>query len=207
MYKGSLANEDAQRFYSVLDQLTAHKEDSQQRNWAIQEDFQTIKDLLDEVITVMDEIDPSICRSILQEDEHRYINDLVLYYQMEHRPKLRISLLHVFGCCCQLGEEFVSTLLCSVLPTELAQDMMQDQSDSMKFLSSALMLTMIFSTGEPVPYQHYVQFNDEFVHFVLNKIEDPPDNDIDDQVPDSLIGMLLAFNQHFKGWLFCYTKV
>jgi len=43
------------------------------------------------------------------------------------------------------------------------------------------------------------QFNDDFVDFVLNTIEDPPDNDIDDQVSDTLIGMLLSFNQHFKG--------
>ena len=76
---------------------------------------------------------------------------------MEHRPKLRIALLHVFGCFCQLGADFVSTLLCSVLPTELAQDLMQDQSDMTKFLTTSLMLTMIFSTGEPVPYHHYVQ--------------------------------------------------
>ena len=87
----------------------------------------------------------------------RYINDLILLYQMEHRTKLRVALLHVFGCCCQLGEEFVSALLCSVLPTELAQDLMQDQSDMTKMLTTALMLTMIFSTGEAVPYHHYVQ--------------------------------------------------
>ena len=80
------------------------------------------------------------------------MNDLILLYQMEHRTKLRVALLHVFGCCCQLGEEFVSALLCSVLPTELAQDLMQDQSDMTKMLTTALMLTMIFSTGESVPY-------------------------------------------------------
>ena len=85
------------------------------------------------------------------------MNDLILLYQMEHRTKLRVALLHVFGCCCQLGEEFVSALLCSVLPTELAQDLMQDQSDMTKMLTTALMLTMIFSTGESVPYHHYVQ--------------------------------------------------
>ena len=143
--------------YSVLDQLTEHKEDSQQRNWAVHEDYEEIKTLLEDVVKVVDEIDPSISKAVLKEDESRYINDLILLYQMEHRPKLRIALLHVFGCCCQLGEEFVSTLLCSVLPTELAQDLMQDQSDMTKFLTTALMLTMIFSTGEPVPYHHYVQ--------------------------------------------------
>ena len=46
---------------------------------------------------------------------------------------------------------------------------------------------------------YFFQFNDDFVDFVLNTIEEPPDNDIDDQVSDTLIGMLLSFNQHFKG--------
>ena len=46
------------------------------------------------------------------------------------------------------------------------------------------------------------QFNDDFVEFVLNTIEDPPDTDVDDQVSDTLIGMLLSFNQHFKGFFY-----
>lgn len=87
---------------------------------------------------------------------------------MEHRNKLRVALLHVFGCCCQLGKEFISALLCSVLPTELAQDLMQDQNDITKLLTTALMLTMIFSTGESVPYHHYVQVRIWYISVVFN---------------------------------------
>jgi len=200
VHKGLLSSEDETKLRAVLDELTQHKEDSQQRNWAVHEDFQTIKDLLNQLLTVMDEIDPSICRTVLQEDDYMYINNLIVYYQMEARPKLRISLLHAFGCFCQLGHDFISQILCSVLPTELAQDLMQDQSDLLKFLSTSLMLTMIFSTGEPVPYHHYVQLNETFIDFLLDSIEDPPSNDDDDQVGDAVIATLLAFNQHFKAW-------
>ena len=73
VYKGSLAAEDAQRLFSVLDQLSEHKEDSQQRNWAVHEDFTEIKSLLEEVVKVIDEIDPSISKTILKEDEYRYL--------------------------------------------------------------------------------------------------------------------------------------
>lgn len=198
VFQGSLAEEDANRLYDVLNQLTEHKEDSQQRNWAIHEDFLVIKELLENLMSIMDEIDPSICRSVLEEDEYRYINDLILYYQMESRSKLRISLLHAFGCFCQLGKQFLSQLLCSVLPTELAQDMLQDQADIFKFVSSSFLLTMLFSTGEPVPYHHYVQFNEDFIEFVLNQIEDPPDADREDEVADGLVGLLLSYNLHFK---------
>ena len=71
VYKGSLAAEDAQRLYTALDQLSEHKEDSQQRNWAIHEDYSDIKTLLDEVVKTIDEIDPSISKSILKEDEFK----------------------------------------------------------------------------------------------------------------------------------------
>ena len=52
----------------------------------------------------------------------------------------------------------------------------------MKFLTCCLVLTMVFCTGESVPYNHYAQFNDTFVNFVLDTIEDPPKEDVDDQV-------------------------
>ena len=44
-----------------------------------------------------------------------------------------------------------------------------------------------------------MQFNEDFVEFVLNTIEDPPDSDKEDQVADSFIAVLLAYNKHFKG--------
>jgi len=56
VHKGLLSSEDEIKLRAVLDELTQHKEDSQQRNWAVHEDFQTIKDLLNQLLTVMDEI-------------------------------------------------------------------------------------------------------------------------------------------------------
>lgn len=53
MFQGSLAEEDANRLYDVLNQLTEHKEDSQQRNWAIHEDFLVIKELLENLMSIM----------------------------------------------------------------------------------------------------------------------------------------------------------
>lgn len=198
LHRGSVANEDGLRLQDILNRLTEHKEDSQQRNWAVHEDFDVIKELLDSLIQTLGEIDPNISRSVLREDEYRYINDLIVYFQMEHRSELRITLLHAFGCICELGAEFVTQLLCSVLPTELALDIMQDQKDILKLLTCCLVLTMVFSTGESVPYNHYVQFNEAFVNFVLDAIEQPPEEDEQDQVADALVGVLLAFNQHLK---------
>ena len=95
--RGSAANEDADRLREVLDRLTEHKEDSQQRNWAVHEDFEVIKGLLDSLLKTLSEIDGNIVRGVLRADEYRYINDLIVYFQMEHRSALRVSMLYVFG--------------------------------------------------------------------------------------------------------------
>ena len=43
------------------------------------------------------------------------------------------------------------------------------------------------------------QWNNEFVHFLLDNIENPPDSDIEDEIPDVFVNTLLSFNQHFEG--------
>ena len=48
------------------------------------------------------------------------------------------------------------------------------------------------------------QWNLQFVHFLLDNIEEPPHTDTDDEIPDIFINMLLSFNQHFEcedGWM------
>ena len=42
---------------------------------------------------------------------------------------LRLALLQVFGALCQLQRELISILLCSVLPIELARDILDTLKD------------------------------------------------------------------------------
>jgi hypothetical protein len=34
--------------------------------------------------------------------------------------------------------------------------------------------------------------------FILDTIEDPPDSDVEDEIPDVFLNVLLSFNQHFE---------
>lgn len=43
------------------------------------------------------------------------------------------------------------------------------------------------------------QWNDKFIDFLMETIENPPDVDEEDQIADSFTHLLLAFNVHFKG--------
>lgn len=96
---------------------------------------------------------------------------------------LRLLLLKCFGAMCSLDAAIISTLVSSVLPVELARDMQTDTQgeargashrlvggvptivgaltaclappDHQKLCYSALILAMVFSMGEAVPYAHY----------------------------------------------------
>lgn len=73
----------------------------------------------------------------------------------ENRVSLRLLLLKVFGVMCGLDTALISTLLNSVLAMELARDLQNDTSEHDKMCYSALLMAMIFSTGEQVPLHHY----------------------------------------------------
>ena len=64
--------------------------------------------------------------------------------------------------------------------------------------SDGLLLTVILSTGEPMPVHFYDQIGRNFVDYLLDYIEDPPSREFEVEVCDVFIGVLLAFNLQFK---------
>lgn len=192
-----LQSHDGQQLVRILDELTEHKEDSQQRTWAVHEDEGIIFKLLKELLSILLDANPSVCRAVLKQDDYEYVNMLVVYFQMEERRSLRQELVEVFGCMCGLEKEILSELLCSVLPTELAKGIMNSKHDILTQCHCALLLTMIFSTGESVPFTVYDQVNDGFVDFIIDIIESAGSGEHGEEVVDALVPLILAFNQHF----------
>ena len=43
------------------------------------------------------------------------------------------------------------------------------------------------------------QWDEEYVLFLLDCIESPSEEDVEEQVPDAFLNMILSFNQHFTG--------
>ncbi|XP_041458098.1 NCK-interacting protein with SH3 domain-like [Lytechinus variegatus] len=189
---------DHERLEVIFKELTACKDDAQQRSWALYEDEEIISDHLKELITILCDADPRVCKAVVKKDHFEYIHNLVLYYQMEQRSSIRMLLLKVFGALCNLDREALSSLLSSVLVVELARDMKTDQENIPKLCYSALVATMLLSTGEPIPFSHYDQLNADFVNFMLDCIENPPPADELDQVPDLFVNLILAFNLHLR---------
>uniref|UniRef100_A0A8C5DKW9 SH3 domain-containing protein n=1 Tax=Gouania willdenowi TaxID=441366 RepID=A0A8C5DKW9_GOUWI len=180
---------DEQRLEVIFSDLARHRDDSQQRSWALHEDHALIACYLEELLKILTDADPEVCKRMCKDNHYENVLSLVSYYQMEHRVSLRLLLLKVFGAMCSLDASLISTLLNSILPMELARDLQTDTQEHQKMCYSALVLTMIFSMGE----QH---LNAEFVQFLLDVVEDGLPSDPTEQLPDIFLNLLLSFNLH-----------
>ncbi|KAM4612893.1 NCK-interacting protein with SH3 domain isoform 3-T3 [Polymixia lowei] len=187
---------DEQRLEVIFSDLARHRDDSQQRSWALHEDHALIACYLEELLKILTDADPEVCKRMCKANHSEPVLSLVSYYQMEHRVSLRLLLLKVFGAMCSLDAALISTLLNSILPMELARDLQTDRQEHQKMCYTALVLTMIFSMGEQVPYHHYEHLNAEFVEFLLSVVEEGLQSDPTEQLPDLFLNLLLAFNLH-----------
>ncbi|KAJ8259909.1 hypothetical protein GJAV_G00174860 [Gymnothorax javanicus] len=189
---------DEQRLEVIFGDLARHREDAQQRSWALYEDHALIACYLEELLQILTDADPEVCKRMCRANQSEPVLSLVSYYQMEHRVSLRLLLLKVFGAMCSLDSALISTLLNSILPMELARDIQTDTQEHQKLCYSVLVLSMIFSMGEQVPYHHYEQLNSTFVQFLMDVIENGLPSDSTEQLPDLCLNLLLAFNLHLK---------
>ncbi|XP_023269945.1 NCK-interacting protein with SH3 domain isoform X2 [Seriola lalandi dorsalis] len=187
---------DEQRLEVIFSDLARHRDDSQQRSWALHEDHALIACYLEELLKILTDADPEVCKRMCKANHYENVLSLVSYYQMEHRVSLRLLLLKVFGAMCSLDAALISTLLNAILPMELARDLQTDTQEHQKMCYTALVLTMIFSMGEQVPYHHYEHLNADFVQFLLGVVEDGLPSDPTEQLPDTFLNLLLAFNLH-----------
>ncbi|XP_061544231.1 NCK-interacting protein with SH3 domain-like [Phycodurus eques] len=187
---------DEQRLEVIFGDLARHRDDSQQRSWALHEDHALIACYLEELLKILTDADPGVCKRMCKASDYENVLSLVSYYQMELRVSLRLLLLKVFGAMCSLDAALISSLLNSILPMELARDLQTDTQEHQKMCYTALVLTMIFSMGEQVPYHHYEHLNGDFVQFLLNVVEDGHPCDPTEQLPDLFLNLVLAFNLH-----------
>ncbi|XP_050310119.1 NCK-interacting protein with SH3 domain [Anthonomus grandis grandis] len=188
---------DASRLKIIFNELTSCKEDSQQRSWMLHEDEIVIKEYITELISILSNADTSISRHVISSDQYHVITTLIQYYQMEVRWSIRQLLLQAFGVLCSLDKTVISIMLNSVLPGELARDMMANPRNIPKLNYSSLLLTMVFSMGESMPVTNLEYLGQNFLAFILDNIESPPDTDLDEQIPDLFLNLIISFNLQF----------
>lgn len=189
---------DASRLKIIFNELTSCKEDAQQRSWMLHEDEDVIKEYIIEMISILSNADASISRHVISSDQYHVITTLIQYYQMETRWSIRQLLLQAFGVLCSLDKTVITIMLNSVLPSELARDIMSNPRNIPKLNYSSLLLTMVFSMGEPMPVTHNDYLGKRFLSFILDNIEYPPDTDLEEQIPDLFLNLIISFNLQFS---------
>ncbi|KAG5684601.1 hypothetical protein PVAND_013826 [Polypedilum vanderplanki] len=191
---------DAQRLRNLFAELLDAKNDSQQRSWMLYEDETDITNFLTELIRILVDADPKVCRYEMSCDAYNSVNNLVLYYQMESRWNIRKLLLKAFKAMCLLDVTCVDLLIGSILPLELVQEMLSNTDNLEKLSELSVMLIMIFSAGHKMPIGHFELMEKGFVEFILNLIENPLEDDQTEFLSDVCLNLLLAFNLQFDNF-------
>ncbi|XP_058444039.1 NCK-interacting protein with SH3 domain [Malaya genurostris] len=191
---------DAQRLRVIFAGLSECKNDSEQRTWMLHEDEADISRYLCELIGILTDADPKICRNEMAVDHYQSVINLVLYYQMETRWSIRKLLLKAFKAMCHLDYTTVDILLGSVLPLEIVQDMISNARNVEKLQELANMLIIVFSIGRKMPINQQEHLRADFVIFLLNLIETPPETDVHNVLSDTMINLILSFNLQFENF-------
>ncbi|XP_049776373.1 NCK-interacting protein with SH3 domain-like isoform X4 [Schistocerca cancellata] len=189
---------DAYRLRVIFSELTSCKNDSQQRSWSLHEDEAVICDYLDELINILKNADVAVSQLMLSADRYQSVLTLVEFCQMEVRWSIRQRLLRAFGLVCGLDAGALSLILNSVLPSELARYMKSSSYNVPCLTLCAVLLSMLFSMGEAMPVTHLEHLGQEFVLFLSNIVENPPETDVEEKLPDLMVNVLLSYNLQFS---------
>ncbi|KAK2163613.1 hypothetical protein LSH36_76g00073 [Paralvinella palmiformis] len=142
-------SEDATALHGLFKRIDLLNANYEQRNYSTQEDENTTADTLSSIFDILLGADPEICRMVIAEDNYNNVELLILFYQLvlddffETRPKIREMLLRIFGRLCFVDNYIISVLVSSVLPAELARDMMSDELESLSEEFVVFLLTMV----------------------------------------------------------------
>ena len=183
----------------MFDELTEMKDDDQQRNWVLYQDEDIILKNLNRVCLTLQNASQDVCLHVLSNNKYFYVENLVEYFQMETRWSIRKVLIETYTVMCSLDKNIISLMLVSALPLELVQDMFDNSEDSERLKHCSVLLTVLFSLGEAVPI-HYTekQLGGSLVTFLLEKIENSSERDIEEDLADIFMGLIASYNLQFE---------
>jgi len=90
-----------------------------------------------------------------------------------------------------------SILLNSILPMELAREIRKYRQNATRIQLCAELLVTLFSSGENIPITHSDYLASEYISFLLDVIEEPPNEE--EKISDCIMHLLFAYNLQFYG--------
>nr|XP_026695884.1 NCK-interacting protein with SH3 domain-like [Ciona intestinalis] len=174
------------------------KNDAQQRNWAVQDDENDIVEILNQILTLTSTLDTKYI-PLLRHNDNNALMTIANYYQMEPKVRIRLILLQIIGAICSISPKFISVFVTSVLPEELVREVTDHaRSDKMRVAYCCVVLSLLFSTGEPVPVAYDETIGESFVKYLMDIIEDGTvgEDGSHEDLDDVMIRVILSINLH-----------
>eukprot|EP00040_Diaphanoeca_grandis_P028332 m.163881 g.163881 ORF g.163881 m.163881 type:complete len:707 (-) comp31311_c0_seq3:74-2194(-) len=200
---------DFERLQVIIEELTAMKNDKQQRSFSTHDDVDIIKDYLSEFSSIVEDADERVVKHLVktfqstgQLGDYEIVESLVVYYQMETRSDIREQVLKLFMSLGARDSEVFTVLQNGILPVELVRDMTSvspfEPENIQRLLLSVTLSSIICALG-PLPTSHYDTFNESFVSCLLCLIENDAQDEVADQIAEHATNLLLAFHLHYAG--------
>ncbi|XP_078493646.1 NCK-interacting protein with SH3 domain-like [Ciona intestinalis] len=174
------------------------KDDAQQRNWAVQDDENDIIEILNQILALTSTLDTKYI-PLLHHNDNNALMTIANYYQMEPKVRIRLILLQIIGAICSISTKFISVFVTSVLPEELVREVTDHaRSDTMRVAYCCVVLSLLFSTGEPVPVAYDETIGETFVKYLVDFIEDGTvgEDGTHEDLDDVMIRVILSINLH-----------
>ncbi|KAF6038926.1 nckipsd [Bugula neritina] len=185
-------NPDVVEMQTLFSNVLRYKNDFQQRGWYLHDDEEEIQENLKRLLSILTMGNQEALEVSIKTDLD-CVQNLVQFFQMETRSALRSTMSQIFGALCTMSPVFITNLFYSTLTLELVKDIMSVE-DEQRCIHSVILLSMVLSTREPIPAHYQGMLNDEFVNFLLDKIEHCENL----RLSDVCVELLLAFNLHFE---------
>ena len=209
---------DARRLKDIFKSLWSCRNDEQQRSWPIhqvidhlrsnlvncllfEQDEELIRKHLVELTKILSDANPKVSAEIISRNNFENVQMLITYFQMETRRKLRMQLFSVFLEVIRLDILVIDLMLNSVLPSALADELINHKEDSERWTAASLLFTVVFSTGQKPPITLYDHINEKFISGLLDIVEgvSSTGEKLDLGIPmESSLPPVLSFNVHFE---------
>eukprot|EP00039_Didymoeca_costata_P015407 m.261250 g.261250 ORF g.261250 m.261250 type:complete len:724 (+) comp16217_c0_seq3:2230-4401(+) len=196
---------DNERLNIIFEELTAMKNDGQERSWAVSDETDVIQEYLEELLDLVKNADPRAVfknlrdfNSVGQTGSFEFLETLVTYFQMEANKHIRMLLIQLFKALAELRRNISEMLQNSNLPLELIRDISVDCDDPTnehKTYISLQLCNMMFTCGKALPAGHFDYLDSQFVKFLLHLIERKQTTPLRSKISTEAISLLLAFHR------------
>ncbi|EGD80751.1 hypothetical protein PTSG_01339 [Salpingoeca rosetta] len=191
----------------LFERISGYAEDAQQRGWAIDDDTAEIHQCLHQFRRLVDDANPTVVMRLVRQwltpgrtGQYEIVEILSVFYQMETRVDLRLEMLLLLIALIKLDMDVIPILQLTVLPSELARDIMDssttDKDLQPKIQASLELFALIYSQGHnALSSQNAAYLQETFLPHLLSMSCGAVATQAEQAICDAAIVALLALNK------------